>query len=164
LQIASLIEESIAELAQELGNHPVIIHPHARQKAFWPDRQLLKMAFCRLFDNAAKYSPPGTAINIDISEQEAEILIAVANQGSFIPQQEWDKIFQRFYRTPGFNLKAPGTGIGLSVVKQVTEAHHGRAWVSSDLEAGITFFSPCPEQPTRNHDGTAVEGSRCGGR
>jgi two-component system, OmpR family, sensor histidine kinase KdpD len=101
LQIASLIEESIAELVQELGNHPVIIHPHARQKAFWADRQLLKMAFCRLFDNAAKYSPPGTAINIDISEQEAEILIAVANQGSFIPQQEWDKIFQRFYRTPG---------------------------------------------------------------
>ena len=144
LQISSFLEESVAEAAQELRDHPVVIHPLAREKVFWADKQLLKMALCQLFDNAAKYSSPGAAITIDILEEEAEILIAVGNQGSFIPRQEWDKIFKRFYRAPGSNLKAPGTGIGLSVVKQVTEAHRGRAWVSSDLQAGTTFYLGLP--------------------
>ncbi len=144
LVLSAFLDESIAESAQELGNHPVVIHPQAQDKVFWGDRQLLKMALCQLFDNAAKYSPPGTAITIGVQEEDAEILIAVSNEGSFIPEPEWDKIFKRFYRTPGSNLKAPGTGIGLSVVKQVTEAHRGRAWVRSDLKAGTTFFLGLP--------------------
>lgn len=144
LEISTFLEESVSESAQELGDRPVIIHPHAQGNVFWGDRQLLKMALCQLFDNAAKYSPPGTAITVEILEEDAEILIAVSNDGSYIPEPEWDKIFKRFYRAPGSNLKAAGTGIGLSVVKQVTEAHQGRAWVHSDIETGTKFFLALP--------------------
>lgn len=150
LQITSLLEESVAESVTQLGDHPVVIQPHARQKTIWADKQLLKMALSQLFDNAAKYSSPGTAITIDILEEEAETLIAVRNEGSFIPLDERDKIFKRFYRSPGSNLRAPGTGIGLSVVKQVTESHQGRAWVSSNLQTGTTFFLSLPR--TLNED------------
>ena len=75
---------------------------------------------------------------------EAEVVISVRNEGSFIPLAERENIFRRFYRSPGSNLKAPGTGIGLSVVRQVTEAHHGRAWVNSDPQTGTTFFVTLP--------------------
>jgi two-component system sensor histidine kinase KdpD len=144
LQVAGLLQESVAESVQQLGDHPVVIQPYAQQKTIWADKQLLKMALSQLFDNAAKYSSPGTAITIDVLEEEAETLISVRNEGSFIPQEERDKIFKRFYRSPGSNLRAPGTGIGLSVVKQVIESHQGRVWVSSNLQTGTTFFLSLP--------------------
>jgi two-component system sensor histidine kinase KdpD len=102
------------------------------------------MALSQLFDNAAKYGSPGSSITIEVQEEQAEVVISVQNEGSFIPLEERESIFKRFYRSPGSNRKAPGTGIGLSVVKQVTEAHQGRAWANSDLHRGTTFFLTLP--------------------
>jgi two-component system sensor histidine kinase KdpD len=144
LHLATFLEESVADSAQYFGDHPVIVHQHEYLKTVWADKQLLKLALAQLFDNAAKYSRPGSPITIAVLGEPAEILISIRNEGSFIPVEERDKIFQRFYRSPGSNLKAPGTGIGLSVVKQVTESHRGRAWVSSDAQAGTTFFVSLP--------------------
>jgi two-component system sensor histidine kinase KdpD len=75
--------------------------------------------------------------------EESESRVSVHNEGSFIPLEERDRIFKRFYRSPGSVYKASGTGIGLSVVKHVVEAHHGRVWVTSD-EEGTTFFLTVP--------------------
>ena len=102
------------------------------------------MALSQLFDNAAKYGSPGSSITVEVQEEQAEVLISVRNEGSFIPPEERENVFKRFYRSPGSNRKAPGTGIGLSVVKQVTEAHQGRAWVNSDLHTGTTVFLTLP--------------------
>jgi two-component system, OmpR family, sensor histidine kinase KdpD len=132
-----------------LSGHPIAIHLNARLKTIWADEELLKMALTQLLDNAAKYSSPGSSITIAGQEEPAEILLSVHNQGSFIPPEEREKIFERFYRSPGSNRKAPGTGIGLSVVKQVTESHLGRAWVNSDPQAGTTFFVSLPRSANR---------------
>jgi two-component system sensor histidine kinase KdpD len=145
LHLDNILEETIAESAQLLSGHPIAIHLNAQLKTIWADKQLLKMALTQLLDNAAKYSPPGSSITIEGLQEPAEILISVRNQGSFIPPEEREKIFERFYRSPGSNRKAPGTGIGLSVVKQVTEAHLGRAWVNSDPQTGTTFFVSLPK-------------------
>jgi len=110
----------------------------------WADRQLLEMALFQLLDNAAKYGSPDSSITIDVQEEQAEILISVSNEGSFIPFEEREKIFQRFYRCPGSDRRASGTGIGLAVVKRIIEAHKGRAWVTSDPQAGTTFFITLP--------------------
>jgi two-component system sensor histidine kinase KdpD len=110
----------------------------------WGDPQLLKMALFQLLDNAAKYGTPGSLIVVDVQEEDAEILISVRNEGSFIPPEENDKIFQRFYRCPGSDRRASGTGIGLAVVKRITEAHRGRTWVNSSQHAGTTFFLTLP--------------------
>ena len=144
LQVESILEQTIAESAQQLSGHPIAIHLDAHLKTIWADRQLLKMALAQLLDNAAKYSSPGSCITIEGLQEPAEILISVRNEGSFIPAEEREKIFERFYRSPGSNRRAPGTGIGLSVVKQVTESHRGRAWVNSDPQTGTTFFLSLP--------------------
>jgi two-component system sensor histidine kinase KdpD len=68
----------------------------------------------------------------------------VHNEGSFIPREERQRIFDRFYRGLGSEHRAAGTGIGLSVARRITEAHHGRIWVDSDPEAGTTFFIALP--------------------
>jgi two-component system, OmpR family, sensor histidine kinase KdpD len=144
IHLAKLLEESIADSAQQFANHPVIVHPNQHLKTLWADEKLLKLALAQLFDNAAKYSRPGSPITIEVLGEPSEVLISIRNEGSFIPLEEREKIFQRFYRSPGSNLKAPGTGIGLSVVKQVTESHRGRAWVNSDATTGTTFFLSLP--------------------
>jgi two-component system sensor histidine kinase KdpD len=110
----------------------------------WADKQLLKMAVFQMLDNAAKYGGSDSSITIDVQEEQAETLISIRNEGSFIPFEEREKIFKRFYRSPGSDRRASGTGIGLSVVKHVTEAHQGRAWVNSDPKTGTTFFLTLP--------------------
>jgi two-component system, OmpR family, sensor histidine kinase KdpD len=144
IDLIEIIENSIAASSQELGTHPVQVRSVALRTTIMADEQLLKMAIFQLLDNAAKYGSPGSSITIDVRDEPSEVLISIRNEGSFIPIEEREKIFQRFYRSPGSDRRASGTGIGLSVVKRVTEAHHGRAWIDSDQQLGTTFFLSLP--------------------
>jgi two-component system sensor histidine kinase KdpD len=144
IDLIQLIQSSIEASSQELSRHSVHIHPRSQRSTVWADPHLLKMAIFQLLDNAAKYGTPGSPISVDVHEEDAEILISVRNEGSFIPPEESHKIFQRFYRCPGSDRRASGTGIGLAVVKRITEAHKGRTWVNSNRHAGTTFFLTLP--------------------
>jgi two-component system sensor histidine kinase KdpD len=108
------------------------------------DRKLLQMALVQLLDNACKYGLPGSRVDVRVREEQCELLVTVANKGSFIPDEEREKIFQRFYRCPKSARAISGTGIGLSVVRRITEAHRGRAWVDSDRASGTTFTMALP--------------------
>jgi two-component system, OmpR family, sensor histidine kinase KdpD len=144
IDLRQLIQSSIDASSQELEAHPVHLQPMMQRGMVWADRQLLEMALFQLLDNAAKYGSPDSSITIDVQEEQAEILISIRNEGSFIPPDEREKIFRRFYRSPGSDRRASGTGIGLSVVKRITEAHQGRSWVNSDPDTGTTFFLTLP--------------------
>jgi two-component system sensor histidine kinase KdpD len=144
IDLTELIENSIEVSAQDLGAHSVNLQSRSQHNMVWADRQLLEMALFQLLDNAAKYGGAGSAITIDIQEDQSETVISIRNEGSFIPPGETEKIFKRFYRSPGSDRRASGTGIGLSVVKRITEAHQGRAWVNSGEHTGTTFFLTLP--------------------
>ena len=144
VDLTRLIECSVETSSHELGEHPIAVRRAVRRSLVWADKQMLQMALFQLLDNAAKYSRPGSSIVVDVQEEPAEMLISVRNEGSFIPPEERDKVFQRFYRSPGSEHRAAGTGIGLSVVRRITEAHQGRTWVTSDPERGTTFVLTLP--------------------
>jgi two-component system sensor histidine kinase KdpD len=144
IDLTLLIECSVEASSHELGKHPIDVRTAVPRGLVWADKQLLQMALFQLLDNAAKYSTPGSSIVVDVREELSEMLISVRNEGSFIPPEERDKVFQRFYRSPGSEHRAAGTGIGLSVVRRITEAHQGRTWVTSDPENGTTFVLTLP--------------------
>jgi two-component system, OmpR family, sensor histidine kinase KdpD len=144
IDLTLLIECSVEASSHELGKHPIDVRTAVPRGLVWADKQLLQIALFQLLDNAAKYSTPGSSIVVDVREEPAEMLISVRNEGSFIPPEERDKVFQRFYRSPGSEHRAAGTGIGLSVVRRITEAHQGRTWVTSDPENGTTFVLTLP--------------------
>jgi two-component system sensor histidine kinase KdpD len=102
------------------------------------------MALFQLLDNAARYGAPSASIAINVQQEQAETVISIRNEGSFIPHEEREKVFKRFYRSPGSARMSSGTGIGLSVVKRITEAHQGRVWVDSDQQTGTTFYLTLP--------------------
>ena len=113
-------------------------------KGVWADAYLLQMALWQMLDNASKYASSASPITLRVAATDAEIVFSVLNEGSFIAQGERMRIFQRFYRSPGSQHKASGTGIGLSVTKRIAEAHHGRVWVESDPTEGTTCFLALP--------------------
>jgi two-component system sensor histidine kinase KdpD len=110
----------------------------------WADIRLLEMAILQLLDNASKYASPRSPITLCVTSTDTEVVFNVHNEGSYIAPEERLRIFQRFYRSPGTQHRAPGTGIGLSVAKRIAEAHTGRLWVESDSETSTTFFFALP--------------------
>ena len=107
------------------------------------DTELIATALRQLVDNAIKYSNPGSAITIFGDAVNGGVLISVHNQGIPIGLEDRERIFERFYRSPGTEHRAAGTGLGLSIAKKIAEAHSGRVWVDSD-ETGTTFFFSLP--------------------
>lgn len=118
---------------------------HAKPEVFVAaDRKLLSMALSQLVDNACKYGSPGSSPRLSYHQGEEETVITVTNEGSFIPADEREKVFRRFYRCASSAKAVAGSGIGLSVVKRIAEAHQGRAWVESDPSIGTTFAIALP--------------------
>jgi signal transduction histidine kinase len=72
------------------------------------------------------------------------VLFSVHNFGSTIRIEDRERVFDRFFRSADQKDVAPGTGIGLSVVKKAAQAHQGHVWVVSDDREGTTFFLSLP--------------------
>jgi signal transduction histidine kinase len=111
------------------------------------DADLIGLALRQLVDNAIKYSPSSSTIQIDAAV-EAALTISVRNSGSFVPAAELDRLFERFYR--GSTARhVPGTGIGLSIVQEIARAHGGSLTVTSQPDRGTTFVVSIPGGATR---------------
>lgn len=111
------------------------------------DASLLEQAVVNLVDNAIKYSPAGETVRIAGEEKEDHILIRVSDHGCGIPEQEHDRIFERFYRVDkARSRKLGGTGLGLSIVKHIVLAHHGTVHVESVPGEGSTFVIELPKE------------------
>jgi two-component system sensor histidine kinase KdpD len=100
--------------------------------------------FNNLFSNSIKYSPPGTVIRVDASRQDDAVLVRVINQGPPVPEENLDRIFEKFHRVTAAD-KITGTGLGLSICKGIVEAHKGRIWAENLPEGfSIQFTLPVP--------------------
>jgi len=113
------------------------------------DQDLIRMALVQLLENALKYSPGGSKVQMFVSASPGEIEISIHNEGSYIPAQERELVFERYYRSPSVEHGAPGTGIGLSVAKRAVEAHNGRIWIESEPQKGTSFHVSIPLEGVR---------------
>lgn len=105
------------------------------------DPQAMLLATINLLDNALKYGE-GTPIDISIEVLARELRISVRDRGPGIPRSDIRRVFDRFYRVRRPGQQQRGSGIGLSLVKHIAEAHGGRAWASNAPEGGaIVSFS-----------------------
>jgi two-component system sensor histidine kinase KdpD len=139
-----------AEAEHALAGHFLRTLNEAPAAHVWADRQLLQMALLQMLDNAAKYASPLSPISLRAASTDTEVIFSVQNEGSFVAPEERSRIFERFYRSPGSQHKASGTGIGLSVTKRIADTHRGRVWVESDAAEGTTFFLALPRTGKEN--------------
>ncbi len=102
------------------------------------DPEMLALVFGNLLGNAVKYSPDGGLVKITIGRDKQWALISVSDEGLGIPFEDQDRVFQRFFRG-GNAHAAPGTGIGLHLVRQIVTLHKGMVSVESEPGQGSTF-------------------------
>jgi two-component system, OmpR family, phosphate regulon sensor histidine kinase PhoR len=101
---------------------------------------LLEQAVVNLVDNAVKYSPEGSAVEVALDQTPDEILISVRDQGPGVPREHLPRLFERFYRVDKARSRdLGGTGLGLAIVKHIAQAHGGRVSVDSRVGEGSTF-------------------------
>src|SRR5579871_2594842 len=144
VQVQSLLEDISEQCSQHLSSHLMRVQDEMTNKCVWADGRLLKLALLELVDNASKYADAEAPITLRASLIGPDITFSVQNEGSYIAPEERLRIFRRFYRSPGSQYRAAGTGIGLSFVKRIAEAHSGHVWVESEREIGTTFFFSLP--------------------
>jgi two-component system sensor histidine kinase SenX3 len=112
------------------------------------DKQLLVTAVANLVENAIAYSPPNTRVAVGVRPGDEMVEIAVTDQGIGIPEQEIERIFERFYRVDtARSRQTGGTGLGLSIVKHIVASHRGEIAVWSVPGAGSTFTLRLPAIP-----------------
>lgn len=109
--------------------------------------QLLKRLFSSLLDNAIKYTPTGGKIGVKLSQEKHSILVCFTDNGIGIPQDQQEKVFDRFFRSDTARTEK-GYGLGLSIAKQIVEFHDGKIHLHSQVGKGttITLFFPIATQ------------------
>ena len=107
------------------------------------DRTRIEQALGILLDNAVKYTPQGGEVAVTVSEHDSWVNLEVSDTGIGIPKDQLPLIFERFYRTDEART-AGGSGLGLSIARQIAEAHGGTIAVESKLDEGSTFVLRIP--------------------
>jgi two-component system sensor histidine kinase KdpD len=108
------------------------------------DPELMQLAIRQLLDNALKYSPPESPVTIRALQGDGELEIKVRDRGSGIPEQDRLRIFEKYYRGSNNRSLVTGTGIGLTVAREIIRAHGGRIWVESEPGRGSEFSFTLP--------------------
>jgi signal transduction histidine kinase len=112
------------------------------------DREKLAQALANLLDNAAKFSPVETPIEIRAELRETEYVVSVRDHGPGISPEHWDRIFERFYKVdPARSREMPGSGLGLAITKHLVLLMGGRVWTEAAPEGGQVFALALPAEP-----------------
>ncbi len=156
--LASKIENSVFELHKENINLSSYLEDNMKQtlQAFRPKQKVMldiqpdvffsidKTSFpsiiLNLFENAVKYSSDNSLIKIILKEQGNGVVLSITDEGAGIPEEERQNIFKKFYRVGNEEIrKTKGTGLGLYIVKYLTEKHGGNIFVKNNSPRGTVF-------------------------
>jgi two-component system sensor histidine kinase KdpD len=137
--LQDVIGTALESLDDWLHSRPLTVDVPSDLSLVPMDFVLMAQVLVNLLDNALKYSPPGTPIEVRAYVDGAEAHIQVADRGVGIPPDDLERVFDKFYRVqqPG---QVTGTGLGLSICKGIVEAHGGRIW-ARNREGGGTVVT-----------------------
>jgi signal transduction histidine kinase len=149
VDLSELVEMACQMTAQRAAATGVQLHSNVSDTvpSISGDFKRLAQALHQLLDNACKFSESGSEVFIEpqISEDEEYILLSVTDRGIGIPDEEHDRIFERFYQVDGSpSRRYGGTGLGLALVKEIAEGHNGWVELDSTLGEGSTFTIGLP--------------------
>lgn len=113
------------------------------------DPQYLQQVFMNLIGNAIKFSDPQTVVNIMAVPlvNKSMLSFSIEDNGPGILEEDQAKLFNKFYRSPSVRDHQDGVGLGLSITKNIIEAHNGKIWVKSLVGRGSTFSFTLPLAP-----------------
>jgi signal transduction histidine kinase len=134
----------------EVASECIQAYEHRSKNVFVPeieddcftvgDRLLWKLTINNLLENAVKYTPAETKVTLQLSRQDDELVLAIADEGQGIPDEEKGKIFKKFYRIGNENSrKTKGTGLGLYLTSKIVQQFKGSILVRDNAPKGTVF-------------------------
>ncbi|ACZ42998.1 histidine kinase [Thermobaculum terrenum ATCC BAA-798] len=145
--LGALVEETIDRLGSLTAHHQLHLEVEEDLPPVLLDYVEIGQVVSNLLENAIKYAPQGTTIDIQVRRQGDEVRVAIADRGPGIPPQDLSRIFDKFYRVQGSSPAPQGMGLGLSVAKGLIEAHGGRIWGENRPGGGAVFSFTLPLSP-----------------
>jgi two-component system sensor histidine kinase KdpD len=140
VEIADLIGSARSDLALALKGRPLTLHVSSGLPAAEADREFAAQVVKQFLENALKYSPEGSPIDISAELKGGKIVIGVADRGPGIEENERSRIFDKFFRGRRHRFDTKGTGMGLAIAKGIVEAHGEKIWVESEPGQGTVFY------------------------
>ena len=146
--INDIVSTASLRLEEDLKNFVIKLHYKKNLPLFKIDYVLLEQVLYNLIQNATKYSPEKSCIEISVNDVDGGLQITVEDDGKGFPSNETEKVFEKFYRLK--NQRTGGTGLGLSIVKGFVEAHQGKIYLQNKLPQGAKFTITIPSDKYYN--------------
>jgi two-component system sensor histidine kinase KdpD len=153
--VQELVGAALAQLGDRLGNRPVTVDVPADLPLVPMDFVLITQVLVNLVDNALKYSPEDTPVEVGAGVADDELRIEVADHGVGIPPEDLERVFGKFYRIQRAGAVS-GTGLGLAISRGIVEAHGGRIWAENRTGGGTAIQVALPLQGRK----PAADGTR----
>jgi two-component system phosphate regulon sensor histidine kinase PhoR len=144
VNIRSLVEDVLERMEdQAIKKDLRIIHNIPKKLQVWCDWDLMRRVIINLVHNAIKWSPKNGKISIRVATSNEEVTIEIRDEGPGVPDDQVERIFERFYQVDTSRSGAEGTGLGLAICKHVVEAHGGQIWAepNSKVKGGRFLFT-----------------------
>jgi signal transduction histidine kinase len=149
VQLREIMQKVLDDLQDQVKKKNIVIDvkiPLDFPRVF-ADRNALDEVFSNLLNNAVKYTKEHGTINVSVNQKRGFFEINVSDTGIGIASKDLPEIFNEFYRAPNAkSYKIEGTGLGLVIVSEIIEAHHGKLKVQSELGKGSTFTVLLPKK------------------
>ena len=143
IDLGALLDETAVRFAMSATERGVRIDVRALHGLIVTDRDNeLERVFDNLLDNALRYAPGGSDIEIEASARAGTVRVTVADHGPGIPRDERTRVFERFHRSPG--ASGSGAGLGLAIASTIVVAHGGRISVTETPRGGATLIVELP--------------------
>jgi two-component system sensor histidine kinase KdpD len=143
LSLKDLVTLVINTSTKKLGKRPVHIDVPDNLPLVPIDNTLIQEVLINLIDNAVKFTPPQTPIDISTALEKDKIVVSIRDHGPGIMPDEVDKLFEKFYR--GRMLKEQrGLGLGLAICRYIVKAHGGKIWAENSRDGGAFFRFTIP--------------------
>ncbi len=154
INLTDIIQKAIDDIKNQAQKKNIVIDVQIPSDLplVWADRKALYETFANLLTNAVKYTNGKNEIKVSAKQKRDFIEIELSDKGIGIATEDLAKIFDEFYRAPNArSYEIKGTGLGLTIVKEIVEAHHGSLKVQSELGKGSTFRVTLPiKRPRKN--------------
>ena len=139
--LRSVIEEVTGSFRESEADRNIEVNMPNELPLAFGDRRRQMQILNNLLSNAAKFSPEGTPVRIEVAAGERDLEVAVADEGPGIDPDDRERVFRRLER---LERKQPGTGLGLYMTHAMVEAQGGRIWVDTTTEQGARFVYTVP--------------------
>ncbi len=154
--IKTMVEQTAESMLSYADRMDITINADVKEDTpyLFIDEERIKQVMMNLVNNAIKFSPDGSIVNVRARKEKDDVLFEVQDFGRGIPTDKQDKIFQTFYQVDSsLDRKFGGAGLGLAISRGIVLAHGGKIWVESKEGKGSTFRFTIPIKPVKDMEG-----------